>query len=71
MRDTHRIEADLARTNNWTVGDRLKAGGEVVQITAIGEEMVLGKYLKIGGKNFDGGEANLCLSQREWKKVRG
>ena len=63
-------EADNARNRNWQVRDRLTSEGDVIQITAIGERMVLGKYLKLKGNDFDGGEANLCLTLREWRKVR-
>ena len=64
-------EADNARNRNWQVGTRITSEGDVIQITAIGERMVLGKYLKLKGSDFDGGDANLCLTLREWRKVRG
>lgn len=64
-------EADNARNRNWQVGTRITSEGDVIQITAIGERMVLGKYLKRKGDDFDGGEANLCLTLRDWRVVRG
>lgn len=63
--------ANLARQNNWQPGDKLKGDGDVIQITAIGERMVLAKLLSRKGTEFpDATESNWVLEFREWRKVK-
>lgn len=66
--------ADLCRASGWTAGTRL-SGNEghwvaVIELTAIGEEVVLAKTVSLNGKPApDPDEACWSLMEREWVEV--
>lgn len=62
--------AELCRANGWVVGDVLEAdwiyGPTRVQLTAIGEELILGRLC---GKESKPPESAFFLGGIEWHKV--
>ena len=69
--------AAACRRKKWKVGDRLVGdegyGPDVIELTAIGECLVLAKCISRRGspvEAWDSGEHTWTLSCRDWKKVR-
>ncbi len=69
--------AAACRRKKWKVGDRLVGDGgtgpEVIELTAIGERLVIAKTISRRGspvEDWESGEHSLTLSCRDWKKVR-
>lgn len=56
-----RTERETCDLNGWKVGTRLVGDGEVIRITAIGEESILAVD--------DDGENLWTLADREWREV--
>lgn len=68
-------DAETCRLNGWTVGTRLVGddgrGPETIQITAIGDEVVVARVVDVGGTPVNRWEAMWMLSCREWSEVKG
>lgn len=66
--------ADVARRNRWKVGTRLAGdegrGETVIEITAIGEQMVLAKAISHAGEPVAWRESSWTFSCREWREVQ-
>jgi hypothetical protein len=63
-------DAELCRSNGWTVGTRLVGdegyGPTVIQITAIGESVLLAKAVSQDGRSVSGRELTWTLACRDW-----
>jgi hypothetical protein len=72
-----KTNASICKENGWVVGDVLEGteffreGQETcqIQITAIGEKMILAKRVWSTSGNHTSDEGLWTLSHREWKKV--
>lgn len=71
-------DAETCRANGWVVGDRLVGdegfGPDVIELTAIGERLILAKRVSTSRRNGDlypilEDEASWTLSCRDWKRV--
>lgn len=69
--------AAACRRKKWKVGDRLVGDDghrpEVIELTAIGECLVIAKCISRSGspvEDWESGEHCWTLSCRDWKKVR-
>ena len=65
-------DADTCRENGWMAGTRLVGdegyGPTVIEITAVGERLILAKQISQDGKRAERDEANWTLSCRDWKR---
>lgn len=68
-------DADKCRKNGWNAGTRLVGnegyGPTVIELTAIGETLILAKRISHDGKPEDGYERIWRLDCRDWKRVSG
>ena len=68
---THHASAQICRANGWKVGDILEGWDlnnlDVLRITAIGEELVLGKWQYTDVSEST--ERLISLNFRDWHKV--
>ena len=71
--DTTVSDAQLCRERGWTVGTRLAGdegyGPTVIEITAIGEELILAKAITHRGEPLDLDEDVWTLCCRAWAEV--
>jgi hypothetical protein len=67
-------DADLCRSRGWGPGTRLVGdegyGPTVIEITAVGERILLAKLISHDGDSTGENEASWTLSCREWKEVQ-
>lgn len=64
-------DAERCHHNGWTVGTCLVGdegyGPTVIQITAIGEDLVLARMLSHNGEQRDRSESTWTLRYRDWR----
>lgn len=65
--------AEHCRENNWWRGTRLAGddgyGEVVIQITAVGDELILARQISFRGQPHHDTEATWTLQHRYWRKV--
>ncbi len=66
-------DAAVCRANGWGVGALLEGdegfGPTVIQITAVGERVILAKAVSHAAKAINRDEAVWSLAYRDWRKV--
>jgi hypothetical protein len=66
--------AGICRANGWGPGTRLVGdegyGPTVIQITAVGDEVILARAISHNGARITEREATWTLACRDWKPVR-
>lgn len=66
-------DAETCRQNGWVRGQYLRGdeghGPEIIQITAVGDEMILARLVHSKGKTIAESERTWTLSYRVWEPV--
>lgn len=66
-----RPPADICRANGWGPGARLIGdegyGPEIIEITGLGERLLLAKSVSRKGRAVDGREGTWSLQFRDWR----